>query len=155
MLQSDHRIGIMYVSRTDLLNGSVMLRWQQRSGAPTDVWNLSRLENIGSPILLFTTMDIGNSKISLPGLISNMLERRGSNKSDLACVSLGPNGEYYTSATNGNAWWGGTTDETLAKLNEIRDRITYLDFADHDVFLCRYTWWNRFWNKWYSEKCAE
>ena len=68
-----------------------------------------------------------------------MLERRGSNKSDLAYVSLGPNGEYYTSATNGNAWWGGTTDETLAELNEIRDRITYLDFADHDAFLCRYT----------------
>ena len=43
------------------------------------------------------------------------------------------------SAKNGEAWWGGTTNENIASIDTVRDRVKFIDFADDDTFLCRYT----------------
>ena len=75
---------------------------------------------------------------NIPAGLSNILDERG-NKADLDCVSLGPDGEYYMSAKNGKAWWGGTTSENIASIAKVSDRVKFIDFADDDAFLCRYT----------------
>ena len=75
---------------------------------------------------------------NIPAGLSNILDERG-NKADLDCVSLGPDGEYYMSAKNGEAWWGGTTNENIASIAKAGDRVEFIDFADDDTFLCRYT----------------
>ena len=75
---------------------------------------------------------------NIPAELRNILEEEDC-KADLDCVSLGPDGEYYMSATNGTAWWGGTTDENIASIAKVRDRVQFIDFADDDAFLCRYT----------------
>jgi hypothetical protein len=73
-----------------------------------------------------------------PGLNNKIAarDRRG----DLKCVSLGPNGEWFLAAGNGRIWWGGYSD--VSKLPEqiqsVKNRITYMDFADDDTFLVRY-----------------
>ena len=76
---------------------------------------------------------------NIPAGLSNILDERGRDKVDLDCVSLGPDGEYYMSAKNGKAWWGGTTNENIASIDKVRDRVKFIDFADDDAFLCRYT----------------
>ena len=43
------------------------------------------------------------------------------------------------SAKNGKAWWEGTTNENIASIANVRDRVEFIDFSDDDTFLCRYT----------------
>jgi hypothetical protein len=75
---------------------------------------------------------------NVPKSLIKILEDRG-RKADLDCVSLGPDGEYYMRAKNGRAWWEGTSKENLATINEGGSRVKFVDFADNDAFLFRYT----------------
>jgi hypothetical protein len=75
---------------------------------------------------------------NIPDSLVTILEDRG-RKVDLDCVSLGPDGEYYMRAKNGQAWWGGTSKENFSRISEDSDRVMFVDFADDDTFLCRYT----------------
>ena len=53
-------------------------------------------------------------------------------KSDLKHVSLGPCGQYYISVANGRAWWGGIGDGASESIRPYKDRITFMDFGDHE-----------------------
>ena len=59
-------------------------------------------------------------------------------RSDLACVSLGPDGEWYMKANNGKSWWGGVSDRCSNEIKSIKDRIKFMDFGDDDSYLIRY-----------------
>lgn len=74
----------------------------------------------------------------IPSALSDLLERR-KRLSDLKCVSLGPNGEYFISAKNGRAWWGGLPNNAFKTASSIKGRIKFMDFGANDAFLMRYT----------------
>ena len=60
---------------------------------------------------------------------------------DLKCVSLGSNGEWFLSAKNGRSWWGGWSGDSKlpTEIRDIKDRITYMDFGEDDLFFVRYS----------------
>ena len=80
----------------------------------------------------------------IPSGLKDIISRRN-RKGDLKCVSLGSNGQWFLEANNGRAWWGGLSTKTLRKIDEVKDRIKFLDFGTFDVdeneddFLVRYT----------------
>jgi len=74
----------------------------------------------------------------IPDELSQLMKTRNK-RSDLECVSLGPDGEYFVSAKNGRAWWGGTSCDNIDAIAKIRDRVKFIDFGDDNTFLCRYT----------------
>ena len=61
-------------------------------------------------------------------------------RGDLKCVSLGPNGEWFMAAKNGRSWWGGYSDASQLpeQIKNVKDKITFMDFADGDTFIARY-----------------
>jgi len=62
-------------------------------------------------------------------------------------MSLGPDGEYFMRTKDGQTWWGGTTEENIDRIAKVKDRAEFIDFADDDAFLCRYTWPNQSFRK--------
>ena len=50
---------------------------------------------------------------NIPNGLVDVIKRR-QERCDLSCVSLAPDGEYYMSAQNGRAWWGGNFKESRA-----------------------------------------
>ena len=77
------------------------------------------------------------SYINVPCELMDIMEKR-QNKSDLECVSLGPNGEYFLSAKNGRTWWGGMTTENMGIAKRKKDGIKFMDFGDN-MFFARYS----------------
>jgi hypothetical protein len=75
---------------------------------------------------------------NIPDSLNEIIEARN-REPDLDCVSLGPDGEYYMRAKNGAAWCGGTSKDNLAIISQDKNRGMFVDFADDDTFLCRYT----------------
>ncbi|EJK64907.1 hypothetical protein THAOC_14305, partial [Thalassiosira oceanica] len=69
---------------------------------------------------------------SIPSALAKLVDQR--NRTDLSCVSLGPDGEYYVSAKNGRAWWGGMHADNLSIARKVQDRIKFMDFGDYDSF---------------------
>ncbi|KAL7470846.1 hypothetical protein ACHAXS_011127 [Conticribra weissflogii] len=74
----------------------------------------------------------------IPTALLELLRTRQS-RADLECVSLGPDGEYFLSAKNGRAWWGGLTHSNIDSIKEVRDRIKFMDFGDGDSYFVRYS----------------
>jgi len=74
---------------------------------------------------------------NVPHDLDKLLRQR--DKADLTCVSLGPDGEYFVSAQNGKAWWGGMNAENIAQMKPYKDRIVFMDFGDNDSFFVRYS----------------
>lgn len=70
------------------------------------------------------------------GLVERM-ESRG-NLCDLEFVSLGPDGEWFVSAQNGRAWWGGLTEDGYELIATVRDRITSMVFGEDGNMHVRY-----------------
>eukprot|EP00965_Chrysotila_dentata_P080396 2652655-Pleurochrysis_carterae.AAC.1 len=70
-----------------------------------------------------------NDKIAARGL-----------RGDFKCVSLGPNGELFLAAKGGQAWCGGYSDESELpeQIKKIKDRITFMYFANNDTFIVSY-----------------
>mmetsp|Transcript_36919 Transcript_36919/g.110599 ORF Transcript_36919/g.110599 Transcript_36919/m.110599 type:complete len:468 (-) Transcript_36919:97-1500(-) len=79
----------------------------------------------------------GYEYVAVPSELDKLLQQR--DKTDLECVSLGPKGEYFISAENGKAWWGGMTNKGLKSIRSVKDGIKFIDFGDDDSYLCRYT----------------
>jgi hypothetical protein len=73
---------------------------------------------------------------NIPQELIDVLEKRH-RRGDLACVSLGPNGEYYMSALNGRCWWGGMSNKAFVYIGKFRDSITFMDFGDNNSYLFR------------------
>eukprot|EP00933_Yihiella_yeosuensis_P005859 TRINITY_DN110459_c0_g1_i1.p1 TRINITY_DN110459_c0_g1~~TRINITY_DN110459_c0_g1_i1.p1 ORF type:complete len:417 (-),score=56.68 TRINITY_DN110459_c0_g1_i1:67-1317(-) len=71
------------------------------------------------------------------GLLDKIRAR--DNSPDLTCVSLGPNGEWYLSARNGRAWWGGLSEDGYAAAGKHRDTITGMWFGDGRSYFIRYS----------------
>jgi len=71
-----------------------------------------------------------------PGLENKLSER--CDRGDLTCVSLGPIGEWFLAAKNGNRWWGGVSEELNNAITPIRDRISFIDFGIDGSFMVRY-----------------
>jgi len=61
------------------------------------------------------------------------------NRSDIDCVALGPDGEYFISAKNGRSWWGGMTQENMDMVANQKGRIKFIDFGGMGAFICRNT----------------
>ena len=80
----------------------------------------------------------GYNYCNVPSALDDLMEERGQ-LGDINCVSLGPDGEYFVEIENGQAWWGGTTEENLERISQVRDRVHFIDFGDDGTFLCRYT----------------
>jgi len=74
---------------------------------------------------------------NIPLALSNLMDRR-QRKSDLEYVSLGPEGEYFISAKNGRAWWGGMRSEDMTQIGKQADNITFMDFGGNGAWLARY-----------------
>jgi len=73
------------------------------------------------------------SSRNVPSELMDLMNKR--QKAELDCVSLGPNGEYFVSAKNGRAWWGGMTTQNYA----IADRnVKFMDFGDNNILFVRY-----------------
>jgi len=75
----------------------------------------------------------------IPDELQQIICTRGSDICDIDCVSIGPKGEYYLRTKDGDAWWGGMHNRNKSRINEIGDRVKFIDFADNDTYLCRYT----------------
>ncbi|KAL9191312.1 hypothetical protein ACHAXT_001018 [Thalassiosira profunda] len=73
----------------------------------------------------------------IPNGLHGVLEKRKC-RPDLDCVSLGPDGEYFLSAKNGRAWWGGMSEKQLALVRKHKNEVKFMDFGDYDAFLFRY-----------------
>ena len=74
---------------------------------------------------------------NVPLALSNLMDKRKC-KSDLDCVSLGPEGEYFISAKNGRAWWGGMRSDAMTQIGKQANNITFVDFGDNGTWLARY-----------------
>lgn len=74
----------------------------------------------------------------IPLGLSDKLHAR-EERGDLACVSLGPTGEWFLMAQNGRMWWGGLSDELFEELEQISDSLTFMDFGDDGSYIVRYT----------------
>ena len=59
-------------------------------------------------------------------------------RADLTCVSLGPSGEWYVSAQNGKAWWGGMDDDQLEIAGRYKDRVMCMVFGGDRNIHVRY-----------------
>ena len=81
--------------------------------------------------------DGGYEYSSIPLALHKLIKSRNG-KCDLACVSLGPSGEFYVRTQNEKAWWGGMTTKNLQTVSSVKDRITFLDFGDDDTYFLRY-----------------
>eukprot|EP00934_Nitzschia_sp_Nitz4_P008103 Nitzschia sp. Nitz4//scaffold159_size51929//50516//51733//NITZ4_006889-RA/size51929-processed-gene-0.23-mRNA-1//-1//CDS//3329537604//8093//frame0 len=75
---------------------------------------------------------------NIPNGLLKLLASR-SRKSDLSCVSLGPEGEWFLSANNGRMWWGGLSTSNSNHIAKYRDRITFMDFGTNDNVIIRYS----------------
>ena len=106
-------------------------------GNSREVASVAFGENWDSYAIVFK--DGGWSYSGVPFGISDLIRRRQS-KCDLKCISLGPNGEYYVSAKNGRAWWGGMTEENLETIRKhYKDRMKFLDFCDDNQYIIRFS----------------
>jgi len=74
---------------------------------------------------------------NIPSALHDLIERR-QQKTDIECLSLGPDGEYYLKAKNGRAWWGGVSTSTLNTIAKHKDNLTFLDFGNDDTYLLRF-----------------
>ena len=81
--------------------------------------------------------DGGWQHSNVPYSLEDLIKRRR-NVADLTCVSLGPDGEYYVSARNGRAWWGGMNENNMATARAYKDRLKFMDFGDNGSFFIRY-----------------
>jgi len=79
----------------------------------------------------------GYCYVNVPRSLDKLMDSR--NKTDIDCVSLGPDGEYFISAKNGKGWWGGMLEKNLKLVAKVKDRVQFIDFGDDDAFICRYT----------------
>ena len=61
------------------------------------------------------------------GLLVKLKERK--NLQDVACVSLGPEGEWFLKAKNGRMWWGGVSSELDDEYNNVIARKMKLKFV--------------------------
>lgn len=75
---------------------------------------------------------------NVPTALSKLIESRRS-RTDLECVSLGPNGEYFLSAKNGRFWCGGLTNSNTNSIKQVEGTIEFMDFGDYDSYLVRYS----------------
>ena len=78
----------------------------------------------------FIVFDDGswNHEGNIPdGLVQRLASR--DRRGDLTCVSLGPSGEWYVSARNGRAWWGGLAEAQTDVVRPLADRITSMVFG--------------------------
>jgi hypothetical protein len=71
------------------------------------------------------------------GLLDLVVEQRHS-RSDLACVTIGPNGEWFLRAMNGKAWWGGVSDGMQTKMWWLRERVRTMWFGPEGTYVARY-----------------
>jgi hypothetical protein len=74
---------------------------------------------------------------SVPEGLTDIINKRG-RRADLACVTLGPTGQWFIKANNGKAWWGGISDENEDTIRPYKDRITNIIFGDDDNLFVRY-----------------
>jgi len=74
---------------------------------------------------------------NIPDGLSKRLKQRNCS-GDLSLVSLGPNGEWFLKALNGDSWWGGVPDSFLDEIGEIEDSITSMYFGDDWSYFVRY-----------------
>ena len=81
--------------------------------------------------------DGGWQSNNIPYGLSNWINRNSS--PDLACVTLGPNGEYYVRAKDSSSWWGGIEPDNWNRMKKFRGRIKFMDFGDDDSYVIRYT----------------
>jgi len=79
------------------------------------------------------------SYYDIPEALNDLLiiDRQG--RTDLSCISLGPTGEYFVAAKNGETWWGGIGTSATEQLEKYRDRIKFIDFSTHDEYVMRYS----------------
>jgi len=49
-------------------------------------------------------------------------------RSDIVCVTLGPNKEWFLKAENGRMWWGGISSELDTLVQDLLESDRYLDF---------------------------
>eukprot|EP00966_Prymnesium_polylepis_P210806 4881558-Prymnesium_polylepis.1 len=73
----------------------------------------------------------------IPNGLQEQLARRD-RRSDLTFVSLGSNGEWFMSAQNGRAWWGGLSDEQQDVVRSVKDRLTSMVFGGDRNIHIRY-----------------
>lgn len=77
----------------------------------------------------------------IPAGLERKLSERG-DRSDLLCVTLGPDGEsWFLKAQNGRMYWGGTCDELDDNIQELLSRgncLNFLDFGEDGSYFVSY-----------------
>ena len=58
---------------------------------------------------------------------------------DLACVSLGPAGEWFVRTKSGGCWWGGQRPEHRVAVDRVKAGVRFLDFGAEGTYVCRYS----------------
>lgn len=72
----------------------------------------------------------------VPIELDELIKSRGG-RTDLDCVSLGPDNEYYVSVKNGRAWWSGSNEFAKA-VRKVKNRVKFIDFGDDGIYLYRH-----------------
>ena len=78
---------------------------------------------------------------NLPAGLDDLLAQR-KNTADLKCVSLGPDGQWFVSAKNGRAWWGGLFTSNYDIIAPYKNMVTFMEFGDDFSLFVRYEYNN-------------
>ena len=68
----------------------------------------------------------------VPHGLEDVVNNKKNKRKTINCVSLGANGQWYISFTDGSSNWGGLSSASLAKIAKVRNRITFMDFGHYD-----------------------
>jgi hypothetical protein len=74
----------------------------------------------------------------IPQGLLEIIDNQGGKQADLACVTLGPTGQWYVRTKQDRAWWGGISDGNSNTIHPHKDRITHIVFGDNDNLFLRY-----------------
>ena len=96
----------------------------------------SRSEKIGTWFIVFNDGWWSWDGDIPDGLLQRLTSR--DKRADLTCVSLGPSGEWYVSAQNRKAWWGGMDDDQLDIAGRYKDRVMCMVFGGDRKIHIRY-----------------
>uniref|UniRef100_A0A7S4SZ66 Uncharacterized protein n=2 Tax=Ditylum brightwellii TaxID=49249 RepID=A0A7S4SZ66_9STRA len=84
----------------------------------------------------------------IPKELVRLIVHNGGFLSDLICVTLGPQGEWFVATKNGQTWWGGLSDElekiiydllSAPRASDWKPRVVdFIDFGESGSYFLSY-----------------
>jgi hypothetical protein len=91
----------------------------------------------------FIVFDDGSWKYQGKGIPADLEEKLTARKelTELACVNLGPSGEWFLRAQSGGVGWGGVSDDMEEAIQELLEEghyVRFLDFGESSSYFVSY-----------------